>query len=118
VLSSPILFLRAIKDIKKGEEIFAMYPLPQGVERLRQPLQSETMRPIIEGSVALEGDENYSTISPTDEVSDYDSEGEVTDEHTESTLTQSARSSPSLQSTHSKRPIFQPDPDASECIIL
>jgi hypothetical protein len=36
VVTSPIIWLRAIKDIKKGEEIFASYPLPHGVERIKR----------------------------------------------------------------------------------
>jgi hypothetical protein len=121
ILSSPILYLLATKNIKKGEEIFAHYPLPQGVERLKSALSisnTDTLQPIIEGTIALEGDENYSTISPTDEISDY-SEGEMTDDRNDSTVTNSPHSSPTHQhSTRSERPIFQPDPDASEYINL
>jgi hypothetical protein len=118
VLTSPILRLRAKRDIKKGEEIFAFYPLPQGIHKCIQnpqmALSNSALPPtsenFLEGSIALEGDDIVSTVSPT---SDYNSAGELTAET--STNPNSPQSSPTYQpADNPQNTIFSPDMDASE----
>jgi hypothetical protein len=119
VVTSPIIWLRAIKDIKKGEEIFASYPLPHGVERIKrsQGLQNIATSDFLEGTIALEGDDTVTSMSPTDpsEPTDY-SGGELTDEtHTDPN---SPQSSPPFQpQAHPQHQILSPDLDASEYTI-
>jgi hypothetical protein len=108
VITSPILCLRALRNISKGEEIFAMYPLPQGVNRvIRKPAGpmsmdsiAETPEDLIEGTIALEGDDRISTHSPT---SDYSATEELTADT--STNPNSPQSSPTF------RPAAPPSPD-------
>jgi hypothetical protein len=121
VMKAPILCLRLIKNVTKGEEIFAYYQLPRGVPKLRvsanapkSPLQTQTQSHFLSGSIALEGDDTVSAISrsPTDDRSDY-SGGEYTD----STNPTSPNTSPPFQPTAPLQqcpPLYSPDLDASE----
>jgi hypothetical protein len=71
VVTSPILSLRLTKNVKKGEEIFAYYDLPPGVRRFKPSADApQSLLPIqeeqhLQGSIALEGDEDWSTLSDT-----------------------------------------------------
>jgi hypothetical protein len=118
VVTSPILRLRAKRNIMKGEEIFAFYPLPRGVGKFIQnperPLNNSSLpepsETFLEGSIALEGDDNVSTVSPT---SDYNSAGELTADT--STNPNSPQSSPTYgPAAHPPNTLFSPDMDTSE----
>jgi hypothetical protein len=115
VTTSAILWLRATKDIKKGEEIFAFYPLPDGVQRIKQA-PALPGNDYLEGSIALEGDETVTSMSPT--ISDHSvySGGELTEDT--NTNPNSPQSSPQWQPTaHPDHQIFSPDLDSSEYTI-
>jgi hypothetical protein len=121
VLTSPILWLRATKNIKKGEEIFASYPLPNGVQRIKAslPNTATSNTHFLEGTIALEGDDTVTSLSPTDqsEPSDY-SGGELTDEtFTDQHSTQSSPLHQVEPIAHPQHQVLSPDLDASEYTI-
>jgi hypothetical protein len=77
VMTFPLFTLRLTRNVMKGEEIFANYALPLGVQKLKYtPSVQPTLATISEnpnvlhGSIALEGDEQWSTMSATQSPTD------------------------------------------------
>jgi hypothetical protein len=123
VMKEPILCLRLLKNVVKGEEIFAYYQLPSGVDKVRVSSGATKAtytvtpsQPILTGTIALEGDDTVSAISdsPLDNDSDPESSEREFDDSTDQT---SPNTSPPLLPTAPPQDclaLYSPDLDKSE----
>jgi hypothetical protein len=117
VMTSPILSLRLTRNVRKGEEIFVYYELPEGIQRLKtstsinQPLNTITEHPILHGTIALEGEEAWSTLSGTHSPTDESQSGYSGEE--DSTRPTSPDTSPLFgpSAPQAEIPVFSPPMD-------